>query len=179
MSQSIRVSAAASAVALAFVAAASAQQPQAPPPACVAPEFRAFDFWLGDWSVFNAQSGEQVGENLVAATHEGCAIRESWSGADGVRGESLTYFDPVDGKWRQRWVSSGYGGYALEIDGAAGEPGRMTLAGTLHFYSRRQATQLRITWMAHGGTKLVQTFETRDPETGEWKEWFKGNYVRK
>lgn len=162
-----------------FVGAASAQETPASPPACVGAEFHAFDFWLGDWAVSNAQSGASSGENRIASAHDGCAIRELWSGADGVKGESLTYFDPVDRKWRQRWVSGGYGGYALELEGMAEEPKRMTLSGAAHFYARRQTIDMRITWRADGENKLTQTFETRDPSSGEWKNWFVGTYIRK
>lgn len=165
-----------------FVAAgaASAEEPKAPPPpACTDEAFRAFDFWLGDWQVANAQSGERVGENLIAPIHDGCAIRENWSGSDGVKGESLTYYDPLDGKWRQRWVSSGYGGYALELEGVAEEAGRMTLSGSVHYYGPKKSRDMRITWRATGDDRLTQTFEIRDPESGEWKSWFAGNYVRK
>lgn len=161
-----------------FCAAATAGEPTSPP-ACSGGAFRAFDFWFGDWSVSNAATGALSGENLIAPAHDGCAIRELWSGVDGVKGESLTYFDPVDSKWRQRWVSSGYGGYALELEGATEEPGRMTLTGAAHFYARKQAVDMRITWKADGDARLIQTFETRSPETGEWKTWFDGRYVRK
>lgn len=161
----------------AFAGPASAQQPA--PPACASAEFHAFDFWLGDWAVSNAATGAASGENLIASVHDGCAVREQWSGADGVKGESITYFDPVDSRWRQRWVSSGYGGYALELEGAAEEPGRMTLSGQAHFYARRQTIDMRITWREDGESALVQTFETRKPDTGEWSVWFEGRYVRK
>lgn len=173
------LAAAASALAAAFAGDSAFAQTSPPPPACAGAEFHAFDFWIGDWAVSNAQTGAASGENLIAFAHDGCAIREQWSGADGVRGESVTYYDPIDGKWRQRWVSSGYGGYALELEGVAEEAGRMTLSGAAHFYARKQAVDMRITWKADGDARLIQTFETRSPETGEWKTWFEGRYVRK
>ncbi|MFZ5619125.1 MAG: hypothetical protein ACOZAA_17570 [Pseudomonadota bacterium] len=172
------IAATVAAIATSFYVAAAAEEPP-PAPACSGGAFHAFDFWIGDWAVSNAQTGAASGENLIAFAHDGCVIREQWSGADGVKGESVTYYDPIDEKWRQRWVSSGYGGYALELEGVAEEAGRMTLSGAAHFYARKQAVDMRITWKADGDARLIQTFETRSPETGEWKTWFEGRYVRK
>ncbi len=162
---------------LTTVASATAAEPA--PPACGDAAFHAFDFWIGDWTVANAESGEASGENRIETIHDGCALRESWSGADGVKGESLTYYDPIDGKWRQRWVSSGYGGYALNLEGTAEEEGRMTLEGAAHFYARAQSVDMRITWRRAGMNALAQVFETRDPQSGEWKTWYQGEYARK
>src|SRR2546423_12799640 len=38
-----------------------------------APEYRGFDFWLGDWNVFNPQ-GQQVGTNKVVLLADGCIV---------------------------------------------------------------------------------------------------------
>jgi len=162
---------------LTTVASATAAEPA--PPACGDAAFHAFDFWIGDWTVANAESSEASGENRIETIHDGCALRELWSGADGVKGESLTYYDPIDGKWRQRWVSSGYGGYALNLEGTAEEEGRMTLEGAAHFYARAQSVDMRITWRRAGMNALAQVFETRDPQSGEWKTWYHGEYARK
>lgn len=161
------------------VATAPAQESPTPPPPCTDAAFRAFDFWLGDWRVANSQTGVSAGENLIAAIHDGCAIRENWSGVDGVKGESITYYDPLDGKWRQTWVSSGYGGYALTLEGVAEESNRMTLTGVVHYYGHKKSIDMRITWRATGDDTLTQTFEMRDPESGGWKVGFAGNYERK
>jgi hypothetical protein len=49
-----------------------------PTPACVAPESRQFDFWLGHWKVTNPQRN-QVGTSEISRASEGCAIREEWN----------------------------------------------------------------------------------------------------
>jgi hypothetical protein len=50
---------AAGAVSAALAAAVSAD---APPPACAAATHRQFDFWIGDWKVYDP-TGKAVGEN--------------------------------------------------------------------------------------------------------------------
>jgi hypothetical protein len=72
---------------------------------CEADSHREFDFWLGDWDVFNA-SGAQVGTNRIEALYDGCVIAESWTDAGGGRGRSINAFDPDTGLWHQTWVSA-------------------------------------------------------------------------
>src|SRR5215467_6478116 len=44
---------------------------------CLAPRFRQFDFWLGDWSVSNA-ANPFVGINPVTSELGGCVLEEHW-----------------------------------------------------------------------------------------------------
>lgn len=62
-------------------------------------EARQFDFWLGEWDVFNPQ-GQQVGTSVIQQIAHGCGILENWSGG----GKSLNFYDPNDGKWYQYWI---------------------------------------------------------------------------
>ena len=48
-----------------------------PPPACSSPEYRQFDFWLGEWDVSTPQ-GAPAGTNRVERILEGCALQEHW-----------------------------------------------------------------------------------------------------
>ncbi len=50
---------------LAFLAlSAVAQEPPTPPPApCADPEYRKFDFWVGEWNV--TANGQPAGHNLI------------------------------------------------------------------------------------------------------------------
>ena len=60
-----------------WIAPATAQSNDEPPPACPAPEARQFDFWIGDWDIY---VGSQKGaENLITREMNGCMIRERYS----------------------------------------------------------------------------------------------------
>lgn len=50
-------------------------QRKRPPPACTAAEYRQFDFWIGDWQVFD-KTGKQVGTSHIEAILGGCVIAE-------------------------------------------------------------------------------------------------------
>jgi hypothetical protein len=48
---------------------------------CNGVEFHQFDFWLGEWEVFNKQ-GIKVGENEIIRLQEGCVLQENWKSPD-------------------------------------------------------------------------------------------------
>src|SRR5205085_11883872 len=66
---------------------------QSPParPKCDAPEYRQFDFWVGDWDV--TAGGQRAGTNLVTLEEGGCLIHEHWAGAKGGTGQRLNFYD--------------------------------------------------------------------------------------
>jgi tetratricopeptide (TPR) repeat protein len=70
------------------------------------PRNRAFDFWIGDWDVFDTKSRDKVGESHVELSLEKCVLIENWAGKYGDTGKSFNHLDPESGKWRQYWVSS-------------------------------------------------------------------------
>lgn len=82
----------------------AAQVPDVVDPALPA-EARAFDFWLGTWSV-NLRIQQQDlswkdevrAEARIHAVLRGKAVLELW-GSDGIRGTSLRSFDPDRGRW--------------------------------------------------------------------------------
>ena len=55
--------------------------------ACTTPEYRQFDFWVGDWDVFGP-AGARTGTNRVDRLLNGCVLQEHWVGAGGsIRAE--------------------------------------------------------------------------------------------
>ena len=84
--------------------AQNAPAPQGPPPDCSAPEYRQFDFWIGEWDV--TIKGQQVGENRITSEEKGCLIHENWRDSRGGTGQSFNFYDRADRKWHQVWVSS-------------------------------------------------------------------------
>jgi len=110
--------------------AAQPAQPTPPPPACTAPEFRQFNFWVGHWDVYPTGSDQLVAHSLIENLYAGCAIRENWMplpGQGDAGGGSLNVYRPAEHRWRQTWTDSSnslvdfYGGV---------EGGKMVLTGT-------------------------------------------------
>jgi hypothetical protein len=86
---------------------------------------RAFDFWIGEWEVRDAD-GTVAGHNRIEAILGGAALRESWTGVSGHVGTSLNAWDPDRGVWRQAWVD--VNGFWLLLEGELRD-GAMVLEG--------------------------------------------------
>ncbi len=92
------------AVALCFAFDVFAQSNAQPPakPCGASPEYRQFDFWIGEWDV--TANGNRAGESSVQLILGKCVVFENWTGARGMNGKSFNIYDPAKGKWRQTWV---------------------------------------------------------------------------
>jgi hypothetical protein len=97
-------------VAIVFSATASAAlaQSSGPPPnhGCPGPEYKQFNFWLGDWAVTRTHDGKPAGDNTITLKAAGCVILEDWKARSGGTGNSINVYDQADGKWHQTWVDS-------------------------------------------------------------------------
>lgn len=91
------------ALVLAMASGGAAPAIQQNPPCSDDPAFAALDFWVGEWTVW--VDGQRVGTNLIRKVQGGCAIEEHWTDIEGGTGQSLFYYLPVPGEWRQVWVT--------------------------------------------------------------------------
>lgn len=67
--------------------------------------FQRLDFWVGTWTVRDAQSEEVVGTNRIEKVLRDCALLEHWTDVRGRRGLSLFYYDVAAQTWKQVWVT--------------------------------------------------------------------------
>ena len=161
------------AIALLSPALALAQTPPAaPPPGCPAEVRRQFDFWVGDWSV--TVGGQHAGDNRIDKILSGCALLENWTGAGGMSGKSLNFYDPVRERWHQTWIDDRGGSLALDGTFTAGS---MVLSGTQQDKAGK-TTLNRITWTALPSGQVRQVWET-SADGKSWTVAFDGLYTRK
>ncbi len=146
----------------------------APSPAvpCTAPEYRQFDFWLGDWDVTNP-AGKPAGHNRVTSEFGGCVLQEHWTGAGGSVGSSFNIYDPVRKVWHQTWVDNS--GTLLEIEGGL-KDGSMVMMGEQLQPDGKKLLN-RITWTPKGG-KVRQFWETSADGGKTWATSFDGLYAK-
>lgn len=142
----------------------------AAPPACQRPEYRAFDFWVGSWEVL--EHGRVVGTNTIERVLGGCALTETWRGAGGHEGRSLSFYDDARARWHQTWIDAR--GQPLVLEGTAAADGiqlqgvRPAATGTiLH----------RVSWSRRSGGHVRQHWQT-SPDGEHWTTVFDGTYVR-
>jgi len=142
-------------------------------PCMHAPEFRQFDFWIGEWLVYTAD-GEVAGRNSIVEQLDGCLLREHWTGASGSEGRSINYFDPATRTWRQIWVDRRGGSIALE--GRFVAPS-MSLEG-VHVYPDGRRESIRGVWTPLEDGRVRQYLEQSRDDGRSWYTWFDGYYER-
>lgn len=152
---------------------AAAQTSAPPPPGCPAEVRRQFDFWVGNWDV--TEGGKPAGENRIERILEGCALLENWSGAGGMAGKSLNFYDPRREQWHQTWVDDRGG--SLGLDGKF-IGGSMVLKGTQKDKAGKTIVN-RITWTALPSGQVRQLWDTSSDDGKSWTVAFDGLYTRK
>lgn len=138
---------------------------------CDATPFRAFDFWVGTWTV-ESPEGDRVGRNRIRKAAGGCALLESWTSEEGTTGTSLNYFDPGEERWTQVWV--GARGLRLHLRGGM-DGTSMVLEGERTVDGRR--IRDRITWTPRPDGTVRQGWET-SVDGGAWETSWVGIYRR-
>ena len=142
-------------------------------PRCRSPEFRQFDFWLGEWQV-RSPAGQLAGHNDVRSVSGGCALVEQWTGAAGGSGVSINTYDADRKRWTQRWVGDGA---TLWLEGAL-EAGAMVLRGTAPRQTPRGAVLDRITWTPLPDGSVRQAWDISPDGGATWTPAFVGIYRR-
>ncbi len=134
---------------------------------------RAFDFWIGEWDVF--QNGALAGRNRITSILGGCLIFEEWESASGGLGKSFNYYDPGEDHWRQIWVADS--GTFVEFTGAARDGGIFYTAETSN-PATGQVTYHRFEFTEHpdGG---IRQFWATSPDREEWTTVWDAQYVKR
>jgi hypothetical protein len=137
-------------------------------------EFRAFDFWIGEWDVAVA-NGTPAGHNSIKSAEKGCLLVENWVNVGGGTGMSINYLDKVTKEWVQVWNDAS--GSQINIRGSMTDEG-MRLTGTIYYVANDQAFPFRGLWTLLPDGRVRQFFE-QSPDGGEsWSVWFEGFYTR-
>ncbi|NIV94632.1 tetratricopeptide repeat protein [candidate division KSB1 bacterium] len=138
------------------------------------PKHREFDFWVGEWDVYNKR-GQKVGTNIITKDLNGCLIFEHWTSAGGGSGKSMNYYDPGDGKWKQNWVAAGGG--VVRYEGEVKD-------GTMHFKGesiRRDGTKelARVVLEPISEGRVHHLIEHSKDGGKTWYVYFDATYVPK
>lgn len=90
-----------------LISAANAQSGKLP---CSRPEYRQFDFWIGEWEAFGI-NGKKAGDSKISLILDSCVILEEWTSASlqqGLRyaGKSFNTYNAATRQWQQTWVDN-------------------------------------------------------------------------
>src|SRR4029453_5181072 len=142
------------------------QQPESTP--CTAPEYRQFDFWLGDWDTYEVNSPDKiVARNRLTRILDGCALLELYEQRDGLNGQSFTIYDAARKVWHQSWVTNR--GQLLIIEGGL-QGDRMVLTGIDRGADGKSRLIRGIWTRVTGGVR--ETAETSSDDGKTWKLFF-------
>lgn len=141
---------------------------------CCTPHQQAFDFWVGDWVVYDT-TGIEIGKNSIVKLESGCILNEHWRGSKGSTGRSYNYFDQNDSTWNQLWIDNK--GNNLQLKGRSTQPNTMTLKSNLKSGSKGLYYD-KITWTKISKNEVVQLWETFREDDTKIAQLFKGVYRR-
>lgn len=87
-----------------LVFSAIAQKP------CSDPEYRQFDFWMGEWEAFG-KNGQKAGDSKISLLLDSCTILEEWTSTSVVKGlryagKSYNMYNAAKKRWQQYWVDN-------------------------------------------------------------------------
>lgn len=143
---------------------------------CCQPEFRQFDFWIGEWEVYD-KDGKLVGTNQVKLLQDSCVLQENWQANQSpYSGTSYNFYNQLEGVWQQLWVDNQ--GQHLELSGKL-EGNVMILKGSRRKDREGKEYINRITWTPLSEDKVRQHWEISYDEGNQWKTIFDGEYRKK
>ncbi len=167
---------AAAALGLSGIAAGADRAPleqSAAPSTCDTPQHRQFDFWVGDWQVFDAATNQLVGFDRVEKHTEGCIIQQNLTFTTdlyrrpGVKyrlaGISVNRFD--GDAWLEMWADNQWG--AIFLRGMPDASGAMVLISTVPSRHR----DVKLVWEKHtdGTVRILQYVAPAG--SGKWAQY--------
>jgi tetratricopeptide (TPR) repeat protein len=142
-------------------------------PCKAAPEFRQFDFWIGEWDVKTPQGGP-AGSSSIQLILGQCTILENWTASAGGQGKSFNIFDKTDNKWHQTWVSD-RGVFTHYVGGLVGND--MVLTAETLQAGKRSLQRMTFSKLANGNVR--QHGEASNDDGKTWSSTFDLTYSRK
>ncbi len=161
-------------ITFASVFALSAQESKACP--CCQPEFRQFDFWLGNWETYKPGTDTLLGHNRIVLLQDSCIIQENWTSAQGAyTGTSYNFYNSQTGKWHQTWIDNQGGSLLLSgrLEGKS-----MVLRSETMKTSKGEPYINRITWTPRADGTVRQHWEISKDDGKTWNTAFDGIYQK-
>ncbi len=156
--------------------------------------FADFDFWVGEWQIYDRATGVLLGFDEIEKDFEGCVIRQHWRQMNDrfalpgapwrYAGGSVTAI-ASDGRWQQNWLDN-VGGNLL-LTGGFDREGTMVLKSSWIEFTTPDGQVVRQRYRWHwapqeDGTILnwgfVKVTVDGVPEQAPWQQYFDIVYAR-
>ncbi|HET6932184.1 MAG TPA: hypothetical protein VFI45_17785 [Candidatus Acidoferrum sp.] len=153
------------------------QARRAQAPCKYGPEFRQFDFWIGEWSVVTAKGEMPAGDSRIELSLGDCVIVENWASKNSLyAGKSYNVFNTVEKRWEQFWVDNSAG--MIHFYGGLKD-------GAMDFYTRDQtlpdgtSNQRHLRFFPLGPDKVRQYSQASSDHGKTWTDEYDFIYTRK
>ena len=148
---------------------------------CSTPEFRQFDFWIGEWEAYGV-NGKKGGDSKISLILDSCIILEEWTSAgmqQGFRyaGKSFNTWNAASKQWQQTWVDN-TGNTTAYIKGKFEKNKIEFITDPFPFLKDTIATR-RLTFFNLGVDKVRQLGEITKDKGNTWVTEYDLEYRRK
>jgi hypothetical protein len=148
---------------------------------CASPNYRKFDFWIGEWEVFNV-NGRKAGDSKITLILDSCIILEEWTSANTVSGlryagKSFNTFNAASGQWQQTWVDN-VGGSTAYLKGQFAD-NKIIFKTDPFPFTRDTIAIRRLTFYDLGKDKVRQHGEISKNNEGTWATEYDLEYRRR
>jgi hypothetical protein len=133
-----------------------------------------FDFWIGEWEVFN-QQGQKVGENHIQKKMRDCLIIENWKSVRGSMGTSMNYYDPSSDSWKQNWIDEN--GQIIWYSGNVRDNAMYFEGELIDHKGKIENARVILKLLPNGNVHHLIEHSKDSGKT--WYTWFDGTYVKK
>ena len=147
---------------------------------CSKPEFRQFDFWLGEWEAYGVK-GAKAGDSRVSIILDSCVILEEWTGAPSqgftYTGKSFNSYNVASKQWQQTWTDNT--GNTTEFLRGEGSNGKIVYYANKVTGPKGELFMRRLTFTKLSDDKVRQFGERSDDGGKTWSTEYDLEYRRK
>jgi hypothetical protein len=148
---------------------------------CSRPEFRQFDFWIGEWEAFGP-NGKKGGDSKISLILDSCVILEEWTSANPQQGltysgKSFNTYNTATRQWQQTWVDNT--GSTTEFLRGEGKDGKVVYYADHVVDAKGKAFMRRLTFTKLNEDKVRQFGERSDDSGKTWTTEYDLEYRRK
>lgn len=154
---------------------AGAQKP------CSKPEFRQFDFWIGEWEAFG-KNEKKAGDSKISVILDSCVILEEWTSANAQQGliysgKSFNSYNAATRQWQQTWTDNT--GNTTEFLRGEGSHGKIVYYADKVTGPGGKTFMRRLTFTKISDDRVRQFGERSDDDGNTWITEYDLDYRRK
>jgi hypothetical protein len=148
---------------------------------CSQPEYRQFDFWIGDWKAFGPK-GDKAGDSKISLILDSCVILEEWISTNPQQGltfsgKSFNSYNAATKQWQQTWTDNT--GNTTEFLRAKGSNGKIVFYADKVTSANGKIYMRKLSFTKLSEDKVRQLGERSDDGGTIWTVEYDLEYRRK